>query len=451
MSTAVFEEHEVAVVVDEEGAGTAMAEGQSANQPPEPGRRPDGWPEPLEDAARYGLAGDVVGAIDPHTEGDPAAILLQLLVAVGNVVGRNPHFRVEASQHYLNLFLALVGETSKARKGTSWGHVAQLFTLLECQAGKPVPVPWNKRVVSGLSSGEGLICEVRDPGQGANDFHNAGMNDKRRIVIDGEFASTLKVLGRQGNTLSPVLRNAWDSGELRIMTKNSPAEASGAHISIIGHITRDELRRELNATEMGNGFANRFLWGCVRRSKILPDGGNLGETELGPLVARLADVLGSAENLGEIKRDGPARERWCEVYPELSEGKPGMLGAVTARAEAQVVRLSSLYAVLDESPLVRVEHLEAALAVWRYCEASARFIFGDATGDPVADKIIDAVRGAGRSGLSRTGIRNLFQHNQSKDRIDEALNLLRETDRAETRTRGSGRQRTEMWLVREER
>jgi hypothetical protein len=62
------------------------------------------------------LAGEIVHTIEPHSESDPAALLLQLLVAFGSVVGRGPHFKAESDRHGLNLFTVLVGETSKARK-----------------------------------------------------------------------------------------------------------------------------------------------------------------------------------------------------------------------------------------------------------------------------------------------------------------------------------------------
>ena len=43
-----------------------------------------------------------------------------------------------------------------------------------------------------------------------------------------------------------------------------PARATDAHISIIGHITREEARRELTETESANGFGNRIRgWQCV--------------------------------------------------------------------------------------------------------------------------------------------------------------------------------------------
>jgi hypothetical protein len=198
--------------------------------------QPRGWPESVNPAALIGLPGDVVRTIDPHTEADATSILLQFLAAIGNVVGRNPYFEVEATRHHMNLFVAIVGETSKARKGTSWGHIDRIFRQVDSEG-------WRGRLVSGLSSGEGLIWEVRDPGGKDLDGRpDPGVTDKRRMVIDGEFAATLKMLGRQGNTLSSQIRNAWDSGDLRILTKNQAARATDAHISMVGHITRDELR-----------------------------------------------------------------------------------------------------------------------------------------------------------------------------------------------------------------
>src|SRR5262249_51213837 len=146
----------------------------------------------------------------------------------------------------------------------------------------------DARIASGLSSGEGLIWAVRDPIEKLEPIRekkeirgyrtvieDPGVEDKRLLVLEPEFASVLRVLERDGNTLSAVIRDAWDRGDLRTLTKNSPARASGAYISIIGHITLEELRRYLTATEAGNGFANRFLWLCVKRSKTLPEGGNL--------------------------------------------------------------------------------------------------------------------------------------------------------------------------------
>ena len=418
----------------------------------------DTWPDALDVAAFHGLVGEIVSEIEPHSEADPAALLVQTLVAVGNIIGRTAYFRAEADRHFGNLFATLVGRTSKGRKGTSWGQIGRLTESIDRD--------WHDtRVLSGLSSGEGLIWAVRDPifksepirkggGKGKSkgtitgyqDVEvDAGVVDKRLLVLESELGGVLRVIAREKNTLSAIMRQAWDSGNLRTLTKNSPAVATGAHISIIGHVTRDELRRLITDTDMANGLANRVLWVCVRRSKNLPEGG--GEPALGPLVDRLRDVVTFAKTAGEIKRDDHARRIWHEVYPSLSDGKPGLLGAATSRAEAQTMRLAMLYAVLDESHVIRAEHLMAALALWGYCEASAKYIFGSALGDPTADEIVRALREARTSGLTRNAIREHFGRHKAADEINRALTVLLEQGQArfETATDTGGRP-AERWF-----
>ena len=118
-----------------------------------------------------------------------------------------------------------------------------------------------------------------------------GVIDKRLLVYEAEFSSILKVAGREGNILSEILRKAWETGNLRNTVKNNPMKATGAHIAIIGHITIDELQRTLTTTDAANGFGNRFLWLCVRRSKLLPDGGAFHTVNFNPLLTKLREVL----------------------------------------------------------------------------------------------------------------------------------------------------------------
>ncbi|MBI2842380.1 MAG: DUF3987 domain-containing protein [Armatimonadetes bacterium] len=405
------------------------------------------WPEPPAPEAFHGLAGDVVRVLDPHTEADPVALLSNFLVFFGSVIGRTAHFIAEADRHYTNLFAVQVGLSSKGRKGTAHGRVKEIFL--------DVDLPRNQ---SGLSSGEGLIWHVRDPIEKIEPVKERkeiiryepvivdhGVEDKRLLCIETEFASVLRVLARDGNTLSAVIRNAWDTGDLQSLTKNSPGVATAAHISIIGHITRDELLRYLDSTEAGNGFGNRFLWVCVKRSKCLPEGGNLQQCDLQPIGERLREICQFARSVGEMKRDEEARQLWREVYPDLSEGKPGLLGAMIARAEAQVMRLACVYALLDCSELIRLEHLKAALAVWRYCENSARYIFGDSLGDPVADELLKALRSA-NEGMTRTEISKHFGRHKSAQEIGRALVTLHERGlvRREREEPAEGRP-TERW------
>jgi len=386
----------------------------------------------------------VVNAVEPHTEADPAAVLVSLLASFGNAIGQGTYFKVGPTLHHPKLFVALVGETSKARKGTSWHPVRELLYEVD-------PAWVEDRVVGGLSSGEGVIYAVRDPSYGKNKqgeevVVDEGEPDKRLMVLESELAGPLKVMSREGNTLSVVLREAWDGDRLRTLTKNSPTKASGAHVSVISHVTKEELLKHLNETEQANGFANRFLWLMVKRSKELPFGGDWHKVEKRLLVERLRSAIEYGKSAGEISWGESARATWQEVYGPLSAGKPGLYGAVVGRAEAQMLRLATIYAVMDLSKTIELDHLKAALALWEYAEESARYIFGDATGDPVADQITEALRAADQEGLTRTEIRDLFGRHKSTYQIDRALTLLLKTGRARRTSEDTGGRPTERWF-----
>jgi hypothetical protein len=371
------------------------------------------WPV-MASKAYHGLAGDVVRAIDLHTEADPVAILIQFLTAVGNAIGNGPYYPVEGDRHRTNLYAVLVGDTAKGRKGTSWGRVRQIM--------EPADQEWaSERIHTGLSSGEGVIWAVRDPikgmvpeGKGTNkrmveQVTDAGISDKRLMVIEPEFAGALTVMERQGSILSRILRDAWDRGNLGTLTKNTPTRATGALVSLIGHVTAEELRQTLTRTSMTNGYANRFLFVCARRARILPFGGTVDSDILFSLSTRTRAAIQSARTINSVTMSQAARDGWERVYEELSAPQPGMLGAILARSEAQTIRLALLYALLDGQWEIDIEHLNAAVAVWEYCDASARYIWGDTIGDPIADEILRSLRQAGATGMTRTEISNLFR------------------------------------------
>ena len=281
---------------------------------------PAPWPT-LAEEAYYGLPGDIVRTIEPHTEADPVAVLMNLLCAFGNAIGRGAYFRVGADEHHLKLNAGLVGPTSKGRKGMSEGHVRLLM--------RTVDKDWEEeRVMSGLSSGEGLIHEVRDESWGVDDNGNPvlkdkGASDKRLLVSEPELARVLKVMTRDTNTLSPIVRQAWDGGRLRVMTRTNPLKATDAHISIIGHISREELLRHLTETEAAGGFANRFLWLMVHRSKELPFGGEWDTVDTAPLVQWLSEALEFGKGAGEItwgSRQQTLGVRSMVAYPRASSG-----------------------------------------------------------------------------------------------------------------------------------
>jgi hypothetical protein len=401
------------------------------------------WPI-LRSEAMHGIVGEIVNTIAPETEADPVGLLISLLIASGNAIGRTAHARVEGDAHYCNLFGITVGKSGHGRKGTTWGRVRQMMEI-----GDP---DWLKNcLASGMSSGEGLIFRVRDAKLGENEdgereIIDPGVTDKRLLAIETEFGQVLRNLKRESNTLSAIIRNAWDRGDLSTLTK-SALTATNSHLSIIAHVTDEELHRYVDQVDLFNGFANRFLWILVKRSKLLPEGGR--QLNLLPLGQRLQDAIIGARRLGELERALETREIWTAEYARLTDARPGLSGIVTSRAEAQVLRLSVLYAALDASTVIMPEHLRAALAVWDYCEESARIVFGcEPHLDRHAKQILEYLEAAGAKGMTRTEIRDAFGRNVARTVIVAALGSLLELNKARFEMQATGGKRpTERWYV----
>src|SRR5262249_7386599 len=150
------------------------------------------------------------------------------------------------------------------------------------------------------------------------------------------------------------------------------------------------------------------------------------------------EVVKLAKDVTLMTLDDEARDLWWDVYADLSEGKPGLVGSVMGRAEAHVRRIACMYALLDGSNMVKRVHLEAALEIWRYAEDSARYIFGESLGDPVADQVLQALKEAGQDGLTRTEISTALNKHANKAAIGRALRSLTETSRVKSITEETG-------------
>jgi hypothetical protein len=447
----VYANPDVKPPVAEGGVNSQIRINSQEGLPPKPPERVElprktkPWPV-MHQAAYHSLAGDIVALIDPHTEADRAAVLLSLLLMVGNYVDREYYAEVSGSRHCLNEYLVLVGVSSRGRKGSSLGYLRQLFREIDLNCISPSWV--NDHVVSGLSSGEGVIELVRDDSTKKDKDGNClvpGVPDKRVLFLEEEFGRTLKVAHRDGSILSATLRDGWDHGNLRSVTRNDPLRATNAHLSIIGHITADELKVNLTDVEAANGFANRFLWALVRRSKRLADGG--GSVDFSPVRNRLRLALVEAKayqltGTSPVRRDSAAAKRWDEFYYALPDDVPGLLGSLTARAEAHVLRLSLVFALLDRSPQIQLPHLEAALAVWDYSVQSVAYIFGDTLGDSVADGIMAFLATKGAAGADRSDIWGHFGRHLAVGRLQGSLeNLLKAGAIREFKEQTEGRPR----------
>jgi len=423
----------------------ATASAATAAAPPVPVDAP--WPEPLEDVAFYGPLGEFVLAAAQQSEADPAAILAMTMSATSATLDPKTGGYAANAWHPIRLSSVIVGPTAKGRKGSA-SKIAEAIARLA----DPIFVD---HIVEGLSSGEGVIWAIRDAIQKWDlrkqtwITEDPGIDDKRLLVVESEFASALRVLQRDGNTLSAVLRRAWDlppKGVLRMLTKTAPARATGAHVVIAGHVTRDELLHYVDQTELVNGFANRFLWFAARRHQELPFGEEVDPILMGnfaSVVAQTADWTQAGHHMSWAPE---ARVVWQAAYHSLGQGGVGMHGAVTARSEPQVLRISQLLAALDRTNRIGPAHLEAAMAIWAYVERTCRWIFGDIVGDRHADDLLLGLRTEGP--MTRTEISRYLGRNVNSAAISRALALLQGAGLASVSTSTSGRGRpAETWMA----
>jgi len=369
----------------------------------------------LADSALYGPAGEIIRRLTPFTEADPAAMYAQLLTGVGNLIGNGAYFLADGAKHHPNLFAVITGRTAKARKGTSWVQVRNVLSDLD-------DLWLTTRVKSGVVSGEGIVEAFRNE------------DDKRLLLTEGEFGQVLQSMKREGNTVSVLLRHAWDGSRIAVLRRKDPIDVEGAHISMIGHITLAELHRLLGSVEISNGLANRCLWIFADRKRLLPEGGS--PPDLSEPLARLQAAIIAARERGRLERDEQARELWARMYSDLSQEPAGKLGEILSRSEAQVMRLALIFALLDESPVIACPHLDAALSFWRYCEASAAFIFAHNLLSPKAGKILESLE---NGPLTMSQVHEIFQRNATKAEIETALGELAERIVIETGGQGGGK------------
>jgi hypothetical protein len=389
------------------------------------------WPEEMPSEAYFGLAGDFVRLVEPHTEADPIALLGNFIVGTGVLFGREAYAVADGRKHYPVESLLVAGQTGSGRKGTATGRVMPVLEAVE--------EDFSSRVLSGLSSGEGLIKGI-SPAEGAIVLPG---DVRRFLALLPEFASLLTVMKREGNTLSAILREAWDCNRLRVLTRKEPLDVDGVNLSIIAHVTPEELLNNLTATDRCNGFANRFLVVLVRRSKFLPEGG--GKVNLSPIVTRLHTAVEAAKGRGLIERDNAARALWATEYERLTRQPDGIRGALCGRAEAHVLRLSLLYALLDSAKAIRPEHLKAALAFWDYCERSIEHLFGNATGDMDGQKILNALA-AGPTMM--TDLYRIFGNNREREWIQAKMAMLVRAGKVvETVKAGERKESVPAWML----
>lgn len=385
-------------------------------------------------ACLYGLVGDVARAGAATTEANVYAIAASVLGYLGVCVGRGPFLPVGNTWHHARLFLMHVGRSGRGRKGDAVSLVSRIDMALRTLSEDAAPQVHR----GGLSSREGLAYLIHD-GFREGKTEVEPIHDKRLLVVESEFANILHQSKREGNTLSPALRDCWDGVSIRPATKGNRMWATNPHVGMLAAVTPAELRDLMAQRELTNGFANRFGIFWAERERIIPFPRATPQEAVDGLAQRVLDVLRfcQAERWAErdhlrMEMSPEARARYEVLYcGELNDDSAGeRINALLERRAPMLLRIAMILALTDMTATIGVHHVDAALAWVRYFTDSVKFIFASAVEEEQTAKTNDAAEAIVKF-LSERGratrwelSRDCFKGHASKDELDTAIDLL---------------------------
>jgi putative DNA primase/helicase len=398
-------------------------------------------PEPptLAQEGYHGILRELVDAACESSEADPPAVAAHYMGRLTGMFGRPLYLEIGDKRIGLKFWPLIIGGTNAGRKGTADDLPSRVISnackRLSTQSNGLEP---ELRELGALATGEGLIHAIRDASDDVDgDGGDSGVPDKRLVVTDAEFSSTLIKAQRKDSILSPVLRKAFDGGRLDNPTRGKPYRTSRPHVVVIGHITPRELRERLTLAECANGFANRFMPIYTRRPKLVPLPKPTPLRRLEALAEETAMIVSQARGVLDLNADytvlidmtAKAEILWNEIYPALVADRPGIIGELTQRAPLHCRILAALFALLDLKKMVEPEHLRAAKAWLDYAIATVEYIF--AVGGQqaqvsrifaLAERILGVLAGKGE--LTRTEIHRALNGHVPAGDIDAALGEL---------------------------
>lgn len=418
--------HETYAMTKEEFDQEAQKEFPVFVLPKQPGPQ---W----NDSIMYGPAGDLIRKASQHCESHPAGMLVDFLVSFGSIVGRGPYFNIGSTKHYTNEFMARVGDSSRSRKGTGRDAIDEVLKLVD-------PEWYSNSIESGFGSGEAIINRIRDSvvesklNHKTRKFENTtipGIADKRLCIREGELASIFVLAGKADSRADIVIRDGWDGKTLRNVVKgkskdgfSNSAKCEQPHLSISGDTTIHELRMKMPDGADENGFGNRFLYVYVYRVKHCPQGGP--ELDWSNEISQFHEIVKFARTVRLVSMTQSARNWWNQQYTKLEDGPDGLAGKMTARAAAHIRRIAMLYALIDRTDVVTLEHFQYAKKLWDYCEESALFIFGGVTREQL--RIVNWI-GQRRGATYRQVRDDLYQRHRNAGQIKTDLDALVKQDK----------------------
>lgn len=381
-------------------------------------------PAPPAPEAFTGPLGALTRTIAPHVPWDPVAFHMQALTAMGSCLGYGPHVVDGANERRANLFLAVVGGTATG-KGSSWAFADWLLTGVE----ETFAID---RVITAVGSGEGLLSKITDPvfscsPKGDTVLALPGSPDKRVLYVEEELGALFNKMVTQ-ESVEKMITKAWDSGVLETTTKKESMRCIQPHVSIIGHITPDELYDRLDKRLLDNGFSNRWLYVLIKKTAVVvrpPAPGAIpGAADI---AAQISDNLRrvQAGGIGAMAFTLAAEAAFAETHEAMSSYRfNGAMGKQAARWAAQIYKLAVVYAAVDGRMEIDEGHLLAARAAWAYSHRSAAAFFAGMTGNQYVDQLLQMWRDADYADLTLTDIDEMFSKHMSAHKRAKMIERL---------------------------
>jgi uncharacterized membrane protein (UPF0136 family) len=310
-----------------------------------------------------------------RTDASFEALTITSLTYLGALLGHTPSTFYGSREQHAAFFSMLVGMTGKSRKGTTVSLVSGALA----QATDGV-----RGLKQSPNSGEGLIALA------------AKADGAPMLILEEEFDRFLTSKGREGSTLSSILRQAFDDIPLTSATAQKIVRSDTHHIAMLGNVTREDIGDGMARIDLKNGFANRILWaGTFTRDQPVTVFDNAIDA---PLRDSLREAIRWSNALtkpligGTTHQMEPAARQMLTDAASRYTGGVGLAPFLSQRLDTIASRIALVYACLDQSRVIEVIHVEAALAVTDYAMASATWVFPETTGDIRADFVLRHLR-----------------------------------------------------------
>ena len=385
------------------------------------------------------LVRSIVEAACASSEAHSVAVAANVIALFCCAIGRGPFQRIGDAVVHARAFALVVGKSGKARKGTAEITPREIFRRADAILRKTHQSNDRLRIhAGGLSTGEGVAWAIRDarePDAATGKGGDQGVNDKRLMVIESEFANVLGQVKREGNILSPTIRNLWDGRDIEPLTKTSQLTATKPHVVIIGHITGHELREKSTENDAANGLMNRFMILHVHRPKLVPLPEPTPGDVLDDLALRMSDSIDHAtrgdphgNNTHEVVMTPAAKELWCELYPQITRDLDGKAGSLMARSEVYARMLAMVFCLMDRRSEIFPCDLRAALAWVEYWHQSITYVFLTGEDEPGIDEFTNSVLDlvAGQPGIKLSELQEHWHRKripEVKASLEKLLNL----------------------------